>query len=219
VCDLKGIRRLDRAVKARHDPGAEAAVKPEWIADHRERVADRERPRAAEAERMQRQTGRVNVHDRRVDGVVLAEDGGAARAAVLEGDVDRNGPVDHVRGGDDVSLAVEHEPGPERRCLLRRWPNGVGTTVVVWAVMSNVAAAACAYTAFHGPLGEAGTPAVAGADAITVVVRELVCTPAATSPSASPTAPPSTTSPNAISGFELLPNATSNTVAVGHGRG
>ena len=61
VRDQETARRLDRAVEAGHDAGAQAAVEPERVTDDRELVADGDRMRAAQGEGMQRHAGGLAV--------------------------------------------------------------------------------------------------------------------------------------------------------------
>jgi hypothetical protein len=57
VRDVEPVGRLDRAVEAGNDAGAEAALDVEWIADHGDRVADAVSRQAAERERSVRPAG------------------------------------------------------------------------------------------------------------------------------------------------------------------
>jgi len=89
---------------------------------------------------MDREAGRVDGEHRRVRGVVLAEDLRGARGPVLQRDGDGGGRVDHVRGGDDVALAVDEEAVPVA-VPFEPPPNGDGL-VAPLAVMSTTPGAA-----------------------------------------------------------------------------
>ena len=122
VCDRVVVRRRDRAVERRHDPGRDAVGQAEGVADRDHGVADPEAGRVTERERVQIGGRRVDVDDGHVGGRVASDQRRLVGLAVVGLDGDRRRTGDDVGVGGDIAVAVDLEAGALRQLGLLRGP-------------------------------------------------------------------------------------------------
>src|SRR4051794_6881462 len=112
--DLEAVRRLDRALRGRHDARRERPLEPEGVADRDRRVADLDAGRRAERQRRQLAGPRRDAQHREVARFVAAQDPGVDDALVRELDLDLRGSRHDMRVRDDRAVAVDGEARARR---------------------------------------------------------------------------------------------------------
>ena len=122
VCRTPSISKLLGAWMVRWTaemtPVVSVRSEPEGIADGDDRIADLDGPRGAERQRRELEAGRVDLQQREVGGLVLAEDLGVDALLVGELDRDLRGAVDHVGVGEDGAGLVDDEARARGLALL-----------------------------------------------------------------------------------------------------
>jgi hypothetical protein len=105
-------------VQSAHDPGGDAALEPERVADRDDRVPDAQPIGISEVQRRQGPRFDVDLEDGEIGRRILADEPGRDAVAVREADLDLLSPLNHMSVRDDVAGLVDHEPGAERLLFL-----------------------------------------------------------------------------------------------------